>query len=171
MSSRGFTHESSQSTMPEGEENQWFTPKYIFDALGLEFDMDTCSPGEGLTHVPAKKHLTIVEDGLATPWEGTVFVNPPYGKHTPLWLDKLAEHGDGIALVFTRTDAKWFQKIADKITAVCFISGRVRFHKGNIDEGSNVGTPGTGSMLIAFGDTAADALKKSGLGSVFTYAK
>lgn len=166
---RGFAHESSRGTMPDGEENQWFTPKYIFDAIGLEFDMDPCSPGAGLTHVPAKKHLTIVEDGLATPWEGTVFVNPPYGNHTPVWMKKLAEHNDGIALVFSRTDVKWFQEYASQTSAVCFISSRVKFHKGHIGEGSQVGTPGTGSMLLAFGEKAAEALKQSGLGSVFTY--
>lgn len=168
---RGFAHESSRSTMPDGEENQWFTPKYIFDALGLEFDMDPCSPGEGYTHVPAKKHLTIVEDGLVTPWEGTVFVNPPYGKHTAVWMEKLANHNDGIALVFSRTDVKWFHDYADKTSAVCFISSRVKFHKGHIGEGSQVGTPGTGSMLLAFGDKAAQALRECGLGAVFTYAK
>jgi hypothetical protein len=156
--------------MPEGEENQWFTPQYIFDAIGLEFDMDPCSPGAGLTNVPAKKHLTIVEDGLVTPWEGTVFVNPPYGKHTPVWMKKLADHGDGIALVFARTDVKWFQENVDRSSAVCFIASRVKFHKGHIGAGSQVGTPGAGSMLIAYGDKSAEALKKSGLGAIFTYA-
>lgn len=169
MASRGFSHESSKSTMPEGEENQWFTPQYIFDAIGLEFDMDPCSPGAGLTNVPAKKHLTIVEDGLATPWEGTVFVNPPYGKHTPEWMKKLAEHNDGIALVFARTDVKWFQDNVSSSSAVCFISSRVKFHKGHIGDGSQVGTPGAGSMLIAYGEKAAEALKNSGLGAVLTY--
>lgn len=169
MASRGFSHESTKSTMPEGEENQWFTPKYIFDAIGLEFDMDPCSPGEGLTNVPAKKHLTIVEDGLVTPWEGTVFVNPPYGKHTPIWMKKLAQHNDGIALVFARTDVKWFQENIATSSALCFISSRVKFHKGHIGPGSQVGTPGAGSMLIAYGDKAAEALKNSGLGAIFTY--
>lgn len=164
----GFIHENKLTTMPDGEENQWFTPKYIFDALNLEFDMDPCSPGEGLTHVPAKEHLTIVENGLITPWKGTVFVNPPYGNHTILWIDKLAKHGDGIALTFSRTDVKWFQQNIEFMSAICFISSRVKFHKGHIGEGSQVGTPGAGSMLLAFGEKAANALKQSGLGAVVT---
>lgn len=171
MPSTGFTHESSKSTLPAGEENQWFTPKYIFDAIGLEFDMDPCSPGEGMTHVPAKKHLTIVEDGLATPWEGTVFMNPPYGKHTAVWMDKLVEHNDGMALLFARTDTKWFQEAVKSSSAVCFIGSRVKFHKGGLHEGSQVGTPAAGSVLIAFGDTAGEAVLNCGLGTSFIFAQ
>lgn len=168
MPSHGFTHESTRSTMPDGEENQWFTPKYLFDAIGLEFDMDPCSPGAGLTHVPAKKHLTIVEDGLVTPWEGTVFMNPPYGKHTSVWMEKLQKHDDGMALVFARTSTKWFQACVQTASAVCFIDKRVKFHKGGLHEGSQVGSPAADSMLIGYGKIAGDALKNSGLGLVFT---
>ena len=33
---------------------EWFTPPEIFEALGLEFDLDPCSPGPG-HWVPARK--------------------------------------------------------------------------------------------------------------------
>lgn len=164
---RGFSHEANEGTMPEGEENQWFTPKYIFDALNLEFDMDPCSPGKGLTHVPARQHLTVDDDGLKTPWLGTVFMNPPYGKHTPEWMSKLAEHNDGIALVFARTDVRWFQDNVYKASVVCFISSRIKFHKGHIGDGSQIGTPGAGSMLIAYGEKSKNAVLNSGLGQCF----
>ena len=36
----GFTHESTYN-----ESKEWYTPRRIFDALGLEFDLDPCSPG------------------------------------------------------------------------------------------------------------------------------
>jgi hypothetical protein len=169
MAARGFSHESSKGTLPNDEFNEWYTPKYIFDAIGIEFDMDPCSPGEGHTFVPAKKHLTIVDDGLVTPWEGTVFVNPPYGKYTPVWMKKLAEHGDGIGLVFARTDVKWFHEYGVKADAICFIQSRVKFYQGGIADDKQGGTPGAGSMLLGYGQKAKEALLGSGLGATFSY--
>lgn len=171
MAPRGFTHESNPKTASDDAKNQYYTPKYIFDALGLEFDMDPCSPGAGLTHVPAKKHLTIVDDGLVTPWEGLVFVNPPYGAHTGPFMKKLAAHGEGIGLVFARTEVKWFQEVVSQTSAVCFVSSRVKFHKDHIGPDSQPGTPGTGSMLLAFGEVSAQALKDSNLGQILKYCK
>lgn len=153
----GFTHESTIN-----ESFEWYTPPVIFEAMGLVFDLDPCSPGAGKSFVPATKHYTIDDDGLASPWEGTVFCNPPYGPHTPVWMRKLAEHGDGIALVFARTDVRWFQDVAESASLICFVSGRIKFYKGDIvNQG---GTPGAGSMLIAWGQKSADALRQSGLG-------
>lgn len=155
--SAGFAHESTRN-----ESIEWYTPPSVFDALGLSFDLDPCSPGVGRSHVPARKHYTIHDDGLNSPWEGTAFVNPPYGSETQHWMRKLADHGDGIALVFARTDVKWFHEVAPKTSLICFVSGRIKFYKGNtVDQG---GTPGAGSMLIAFGPRAADAVRESGLG-------
>jgi hypothetical protein len=55
-----------------GESDDWYTPPEIFDALGLTFDLDPCSPGP--THwVPARQVFTKQDDGLAQPWSGLVF--------------------------------------------------------------------------------------------------
>ncbi len=35
-------------------------------------------------------------------------LNPPYGEQTERWLAKLAKHGNGIALVYARTETKMF---------------------------------------------------------------
>lgn len=155
----GFTHESTHAATVE-----WWTPRWLLNRIGIEsYSMDVCSPGGHLTHVPADTHLTIVEDGLATPWHGTVWCNPPYGKETAKWMVKLADHGDGIALVFARPDTKWFQAALAKATVVCIIEGRVKFIDSRTGETSK-GTPGAGSALFAFGETAAKALLQSGLG-------
>jgi len=61
-----------------GATSDWFTPPEIFDALGLEFDLDPCSPHAG-HWVPARKIYTAADDGLAQPWDGLVFMNPPCG--------------------------------------------------------------------------------------------
>jgi phage N-6-adenine-methyltransferase len=156
---RGFAHESSHN-----ESTEWYTPPEVFDALGLHFDLDPCSPGEGRSFVPAEAHYTKDDDGLAQEWTGTVWMNPPYGSQTPAWMRKLADHGDGIALVFARTDPKWAQEALASADAVCFIASRVKFFKGNTSDRG--GTPGAGSMLLAYGETARRAVERCDLGVV-----
>ena len=51
----GFSHES-----PVNESMEWYTPPEVFDALGVHFDLDPCSPGAGKSFVPADRHLTVV---------------------------------------------------------------------------------------------------------------
>ncbi|WP_369822231.1 DNA N-6-adenine-methyltransferase [Corynebacterium sp. NML120713] len=116
----------------------------------------------GKDFVPAKHRLTVEDDGLTTPWEGYVYMNPPYGKSTPEWMSKLAKHGNGIALVFSRTDVRWFQSAVQEASALCFIASRVRFFKGGRD--TRGGTPGAGSVLIAFGEKARHDVLNCGLG-------
>ena len=153
----GFTHESTRN-----ESIEWYTPPEVFEAHDVVFDLDPCSPGEGKSFVPAKRHLTIEDDGLATVWpEGDfVWLNPPYGSQTGRWLAKLNEHGNGIALVFARTDVQWFQRLFQdsygSLQAVLFVSGRIRFYQGNTE--NRGGTPGAGSMLLGFGPRAEDVL-------------
>ena len=156
---RGFGHEAAHN-----ESVEWYTPPAIFDALGLVFDLDPCSPGAGLSFVPALRHLTVEDDGLATDWPtgDLAFVNPPYGPETGRWMRKLADHGEGIALVFARTDVAWSHEVADRLSLICFVSGRIRFFKGNTVD--RPGTPGAGSMLLAFGERASAAVVASGLG-------
>jgi hypothetical protein len=159
---------------------EWYTPPGIFQALGLVFDLDPCAPPGGLPWIPAKRSYSLLDDGLAQPWRGRVWLNPPYGSRTPLWLQRLAEHGDGIALVFTRTDTGWFHRwVAPRADAVCFIRRQIKFVKGSAAsagdlfddpvagavEGQAKASAGAASMLVAYGDDNAAALVRSGLGS------
>ena len=82
--------------------DEWYTPKWIIDALG-SFDLDPCAPSEQF--YTADKCYTKEMDGLYQEWEGRVWLNPPY--KNPLigkFMKRLAEHGNGIALVFNRMD-------------------------------------------------------------------
>jgi hypothetical protein len=161
MPASGFTHES-----PHINSVEWYTPPEIFDALGLRFDLDPCSPGPGKSFVPADRVLTRIDDGLASPWEGRVFLNPPYGAHTSAWMRRMRDHaaagGSGIALVFARTDPAWFQEVAPTSDVICFVAGRIHFIKGGTTERG--GAPGSGSMLLAWGGECARAVGESGLG-------
>ena len=93
-----------------GASDEWFTPRYIFDALGEVFDLDVAAPVDGPLHVPAQVYFS--REGLTQQWFGFVWMNPPFGGRNSIvpWLDKFFEHGNGIALTPDRTSAPWFQK-------------------------------------------------------------
>jgi hypothetical protein len=93
-------------------------------------------------------------------WSGLVWLNPPYGKETQIWLQKLLDHGNGIALIFARTDTKWFQSMTPHMDFVFFLAGRLAFHR---PDGSIVTTAGAPSLLIGKGQTAIERIQKSGL--------
>ena len=138
---------------------EWYTPKWIFDELLLSFDMDPASPHDMESHVPAAEKYTVFDDGLKKPWRGRVWLNPPYGPQTGLWMSRMAAHGRGIALVFSRTDAAWFQDAMRAATAVLFISGRIEFVPGKENQHKK-GRSGAGTALFAFGEDCANALER-----------
>lgn len=78
--------------------DDYFTPKEVFDRLGLRFDLDVCAPPGGVPWVPADRFYTMEDDGLSKDWHGRVWMNPPYSKATP-WVRRFIEHRHGIALV------------------------------------------------------------------------
>ncbi len=134
---------------------EWLTPPEIIQSLG-KFDLDPCSPINRPWDT-AKKHYTILDDGLNKFWHGRVWCNPPYGNQTALWLNKCAEHNNAVALIFARTETKmFFQSVWSKATALLFIKGRLRFYHLSGEQASTAGSP---SVLVAYGQNNAEALK------------
>ena len=149
-----------------GESSEWYTPKSVFDALDQVFDLDPCSPGSGLCHVPARHHFTAADDGLTKSWAGygIVFMNPPFGgrRGQVPWLRKFFLHGNGIALVTSLTSADWFHDVVvPNAELLCFPRGKTKFER---PDGSIGKEPGNGIVLIGVGDAANNALLRSGLG-------
>lgn len=161
MSTGGLVHEQGWIN----GSSEWYTPPHIFEALGIEFDLDPAAPPGGVPWIPARRHFAQADDGLTRPWRGRVWLNPPYGRETPAWLGRLAEHGDGIALVFARSDTAWFHHFAPRATALCFVAGRLKFVPG--DGRAERSTAGAPSLLMAFGLSCALAVAQSGLGQTF----
>lgn len=79
------------------DSDERFTPRWIFDGLGLEFDLDPASPIEGGDCVPARHKLTRLEVGLGQPWEGRVWLNLPFSESTA-WAARFRDHGHGVFL-------------------------------------------------------------------------
>lgn len=154
-----------------GKSDLWQTPKHIFDALGVTFDLDVAAPVDGPLHVPALSWIS--EGSLETDWSGFVWMNPPFGGRNALqpWLKKFLEHGNGIALTPDRTSAPWFQFALSKCDAVLFTKGKPRFIR---PDGNDGGCPAFGCALWASGERAKAALlnaQSAGLGVVLEVRK
>jgi hypothetical protein len=145
-----------------GQSDDWYTPREIFDALGLVFDVDPCSPGPD-HWVPARQVFTKRDDGLSQPWHGLVFMNPPFGGrngHVP-WLRKFFDHSNGIAIVRAYTSSAWFHEWATRAQTMLFPKGKTKFIR---PDGSIGRAPGHGIVLLGMGETANTALRRSELG-------
>ena len=131
----------------------WLTPPHILAALG-PFDLDPCAHPDWPT---AERLICLPDDGLNAKWDGRVWLNPPYGAEGWVWLDKLAEHGSGTALIFARTETAGFvEHVWGKADALLFLHGRLHFHHSDgMRAKANSGAP---SVLVAYGQADADAL-------------
>ena len=132
-----------------GLTNEWFTPPEILAAVGPIDD----DPADGTNMAFFRS------------WRGFVYINPPYGPDTRLWLQKLADHGNGIALTFARTETTWFfSEVWEKADALFFIKGRLHFFKNGARAKHDSGGP---SVLIGYGWEAASRLGRCCLAGHF----
>jgi len=140
--------------------DEWLTPPEILRALG-PFDLDPCAPVNPPWPI-ATKQYTIVDDGLKQLWDGRVWLNPPYGLHTGIWLDRLATHGNGIALIFARTETDmFFEQVWNRANAILFLRGRLYFH--HVDGRKAAANAGAPSCSIAYGTNNVETLQNCGL--------
>lgn len=117
----------------------------------------------------ANNHFTIEDDGLSRDWFGKVWCNPPYDDSAS-WLNKLHKHGNGIALIFARTETEmFFNEVWNEADAILFIKGRLFFHHVTGERGrTNGGAP---SVLIAYGKECVEKLERSRINGKLIYLK
>lgn len=140
------------------------TPPELIEELG-PFDLDPCAPIVRPWDT-AKAHYDINQNGLILPWYGFVWMNPPYGTKNTIWMERLAKHGNGIALTFARTETEMFSRcIWSEASALFFIHGRLHFHY--IDGTRAKANSGAPSVLVAYGDRAHRTLAMCQLNGVF----
>lgn len=160
------------------EKDEWLTPPKIIAALGgaQSFDFDPCAPPPARRQwATAKAHYSIDDDGLSKAWYGRGWFNPPYGGPAIVgpWMRRIADHGQGTALIFARTETElFFETVWDRATALLFFRGRLFFHvsvdtwferKGKEPIFVKAGDPapangGAPSVLIAYGERDMQAL-------------
>lgn len=135
---------SHQATI--GKTQSWITPKFIIDDLG-PFDLDPCACDPQPWPCATQGYTA---DGLSSDWAGCIWLNPPFHRYeVSKWIWKLANHGNGMALVHARTEAEWFEPIWRHASAIGFLSDRLRFyHPDGRRADMNSGAP---AVLAAFG--------------------
>jgi ParB family transcriptional regulator, chromosome partitioning protein len=138
--------------------NEWYTParhiELVRRVLG-EIDLDPASHPFAQQTVQAAQFFTQDDDGLAKPWRGRVFCNPPYSKGliTPFVSKLLAEISSGnvseaILLTHNHSDTRWFQAALGAAARVCFTAGRLDFYGVN----GEIAAPVQGQTFHYFGD-------------------
>lgn len=125
----------------------WRTPKPFFDELNKEFgfSLDVAALS-GSTLVPGNwygpDHSDVArQDAFARDWakdagEGTIWMNPPYGRVIGKWMHRAVAASDAgatvVCLVPARTDTAWFQDTALARQSmgraeIRFVRGRLKF--------------------------------------------
>lgn len=113
-------------------EDDWSTPPDLFARLDDEFafDLDVCASA---ANAKCLHYFTRDDDGLAQPWDGTCWMNPPYGDGIARWMAKAhvaaADGATVVCLVPARTDTAWWWDHA-RHGEVRFLRGRLRFGEG-----------------------------------------
>ncbi|MCE2563338.1 phage N-6-adenine-methyltransferase [Komagataeibacter sp. FNDCF1] len=142
-----------------GQSDEWFTPPEIFEALGVTFDLDVAQPetGRAFLSVPCRRFLTVSDNGLTAPWNGFVWMNPPFGGRNGVvpWMRRFMEHGNGIACVNALTSSGWFHEFVPHADALLFPRGKTKFIR---PDGTRGNSPGNGVVLIGVGMQAVEAL-------------
>ena len=108
--------------------NEQYTPKYLFEEMGLVFDLDVAAPVGGISWIPANNHYSEFDDALTKQWFGLIWMNPPYSKPSP-WVDKFIEHGNGVALL-PMSKSAWSLKLWNHADAISYV-GSMKFAQLN----------------------------------------
>lgn len=118
---------------------EWYTPdEYIAAARGVmgDIDLDPASSEEAQERIKAHFFYTKEDDGLARPWSGRVWLNPPYNMpHVENFIDKAIDEYEAgnvtqaIVLTNNSTDTGWFHSLISY--PVCFTKGRIQFWSGD----------------------------------------
>lgn len=112
------------------KKQDWETPQDLFDKLENEFgfDLDVCATSN---NAKCNQYIDKYGDGLMTPWMGTCWMNPPYGREIIHWVKKAHEEAKRgvitVALLPARTDTRWFHNYIYGKHEIRFIKGRLKF--------------------------------------------
>ncbi|MBO0865145.1 MAG: hypothetical protein J2P16_08755 [Mycobacterium sp.] len=145
---RGGRHVASTS-------DDWYTPRWLLEQLDCTFDIDVCAPEDpDARTVPANLYYTRDDDGLAQPWDGLVWCNPPYSEPTP-WIERWIDHDNGMLLTHVSVGSTRMPLLWRAAHGIILMS-RMEFERpdGTIEH------PYWMLQLAARGDQAVEALSR-----------
>lgn len=140
---------------------EWYTPALYVDmareVLG-KIDLDPASNHTAQKWIQAERYYTEVDNGLAQPWCGKVWLNPPYGKtngksNQEVWSKKLEREyfrdvTEAILLVNSTHGYKWYEELWLR-WPVCCVRERIRFIKPDGTQGDQAKR---GQTFVYFGN-------------------
>ena len=142
------------------KKHEWYTPAEFIEAArdvmgGIDLDPASCEVAQAT--VKADRFFSKEQDGLAQPWQGRVWLNPPFETGAvDLFVAKLlADYQAGavqqvVILTNNATETAWFNDLANTARIVCFPRGRISFYSPVY--GSKNQTPWQGQALTYLGD-------------------
>lgn len=145
---------------PDWTTDDWATPPEIvgeFEAEFGAFHLDVCAKPET---AKAPEYFTRQEDGLARPWFGRAWMNPPFSDPSP-WLKKAIQETQAgrcelvVALLPAATDTRWFHDLVLGRAEVRFRKGRIKFIGWM---GTPIGSPKAGTVFAIYRAAAQQAV-------------
>lgn len=138
------------------DSDAWYTPPWIFDGLGVTFDLDVAAPAEPLNWLPARKRYTVADDGLNLPWFGLVWCNPPYSEPRP-WCMKWADHPAGVLLIRSDLSTGGPFVAFSAASSLYVPAKRIQFVNG---QGGGSGSVNFSSVLLGRGRVADEGFER-----------
>jgi phage N-6-adenine-methyltransferase len=139
--------------------DEWATPQELFDALDriYHFTLDPCATGE---NAKCPQFYTREQDGLSQPWDGVVYVNPPYGRQIGQWVRKAFESSQSgatvVMLLPARTCTSWWHEFVVR-GSVTFLRGRLKFG------GAKTSAPFPSAIVVFSGSAMTPRLRQCGV--------
>ena len=111
--------------------DDWETPQFLFDGLNAEFgfELDVCASS---SNAKCNTYFDKTANGLAQPWSGVCWMNPPYGRTIEKWVHKAFYESQlrgalVVCLLPARTDTRWWHKYVSRASEVRYLKGRLKF--------------------------------------------
>jgi phage N-6-adenine-methyltransferase len=148
MSSRLDVHYSSRT-------DEWSTPDDFFAELDgiFHFDLDACASPR---NAKCARYFTQQQDALQQRWQGTVYMNPPYGREIGAFMRKAYEESllgaTVVCLVPSRTDTQWWHRYARR-GQIIYLRGRLKFG------GAETSAPFPSAIVIFWGGRLGHAVR------------
>lgn len=139
------------------------TPRELWDALDAEFRF-TLDAAASLGNALTAHYFDLMADGLAQPWSGVVWCNPPYSDLRP-WAAKATfeisrDYGPDVIVMLlpaNRTEQGWWQDFIEPErragrVETRFLRGRLRFDTPDHDYAAQAkgNRPPFGVVLVIF---------------------
>jgi len=135
------------------ETDERYTPKWIFDTLNLQFDLDPCSPIGGIPYAPIKHYYTKDDDSLTKEWFGNIWLNPPFSQPKP-FMQKFMKNAQGVVLI-RLSQSQWAKDLWNHADGILLNDKQLKFNR---PDGKSMGIPQV-TFLFAFGKQNAEALQ------------